>query len=153
MIIIKKLFIYILCLLPWFVSSLFPFNKEFYDALMLPFFTPPNIFYPIAWTFTYICISISIYKIVSNYKLNDLKRYFKILLINYIANQSFTLVFFTLKNTFLGFIACIVTFISTLFLYEETTNLDEKSTKYLNPYVLLSLFATVLSLTIYILNS
>ena len=42
---------------------------------------------------------------------------------------------------------------TSLFLYEETTCLDEKSTKYLNPYVLLSLFSTVLSLTIYLINS
>ena len=92
-------------------------------TLKLPFFTPPNIFYILAWTITYICISISIYKIVSNYKLNDLKRYFKILLINYLLNQSFTIVFFILKNLFLGFIACLVTFISSLSLYEQTNNL------------------------------
>ena len=153
MIKIKNIIIFIVCLVPWFVSSLFPFNEEFYNSLTLPFFTPPNAFYGVAWTLVYICTAISIYKIVTNYKLEDLKRYFKILVINYLFNQSFTLVFFTLENTFLGFISCLGTFISTLFLYEETTNLDEKSTKYLNPYVLLSLFATVLSLTIYILNA
>lgn len=56
------------------------------------------------------------------------------------------------ENTFLGFFSSIGTFITCLFLYNETNDLDEKSTKYLDPYVLLGLFATVLSLTIYILN-
>ncbi len=153
MIDIKKILTYILCLIPWFLATLFPFNIEFYHSLNLPFFTPPDAFYGIAWTITYIFIALSIYKIITNYRLEDLKRYFKILIINYLFNQSFTLVFFSLENTFLGFISCLGTFISTLFLYEETTNLDEKSTKYLNPYVLLSLFATILSLTIYLLNA
>ena len=153
-IIFKKIILYILCLIPWFLSSLVPFNPEFYNSLILPFFTPPNIFYVIAWTITYIFTAFSIYQIITKYTWKDTpKSYKKILFINYLFDQSFTFVFFTLENTFLGFISCLGTFISCLFLYEETSKLDEKSTKYLNPYVLLSLFATVLSITIYIINA
>lgn len=153
-IIFKKIILYILCLIPWFLSSLVPFNPEFYNSLILPFFTPPNIFYGIAWTITYIFIAFSIYQIITGYTWKDTpKSYKRILLINYLFNQSFTFVFFALENTFLGFISCLGTFISCLFVYEETSKLNEKSTKYLNPYVLLSLFATVLSITIYIINA
>lgn len=153
-IILKKIVLYIICLLPWFVSSLVPIDTEFYNSLILPFFTPPNIFYGIAWTITYICIAISIYKIVSIYKWNEIPTSYKrTLLINYLANQSFMPLFFLLKSTFLGFVSCLITFISCLFLYEETSKLNEKSTKFLNPYVLLSLFATILSITIYIINA
>lgn len=153
-VILKKIFLFILCLIPWFFSSLIPINNKFYNSLLLPFFTPPNIFYGIAWTITYIGIAISIYQIISAYTWKNVPQsYKKTLLINYLFNQSFMLVFFALKNTFLGFISCLGTFISCLFLYEETTKLQEKSTKYLNPYVLLSLFATVLSVTIYIINA
>lgn len=149
-----KLITYILCLVPWFLSSLIPFNKEFYESLSLPFFNPPNIFFVISWIITYLFIAFSIYQVIQEVGFRNLpKSYKRVLLINYVANQSFPLVFFLLQNTFLGFISCIITFISSLFLYEETTNIKEKSTKYLNPYVLLSLFATVLSLTIYILNT
>lgn len=149
-----KIITYLFCLVPWFLSSLVPFNKEFYETLTLPFFNPPNIFFAIAWPITYLLIAFSIYKVIRESGFRNLPNSYKrVLLINYIANQSFTLVFFLLQNTFLGFVSCITTFISSLFLYEETTNIDEKSTKYLNPYVLLSLFATVLSLTIYILNT
>lgn len=149
-----KILIYLLCLIPWFLSSLIPFNESFYSTLTLPFFTPPNSFFPIAWTITYICISISIYKVISKYTLkNTTQEYKRSLVINYLFNQSFSFMFFALQNTFLGFISSIGTFISCLFLYEETSKLDDASTKYLNLYVLLSLFATVLSLTIYILNA
>lgn len=151
--IIKKLFTYILCILPWFASSIITPDLAFYNSLKLPFYTPPISFYAIAWLITYIGISISIYQINFICAIKTLKRYYKILLINYVFNQSFLIVFFLFNNLFLSFISCIVTFISTLFLYEETTFLNEKSTKYLNPYVLLSLFSTVLSLTIYLINS
>ena len=152
----KKLFIFILILLPWFLSSLTPVDKEFYNSLVLPFFTPPSIFFGIAWSITYFLIAISIYSILKhyNFKIKDIPNsYKKILLINYIANQSFQPLFFLLKSPFLGFVSSITTFITTLYLYEETSNIKEKSTKYLNMYVLLSLFATVLSVTIYILNA
>lgn len=149
-----KIITFLLCLLPWFLSSLVPFNAEFYNSLTLPFFTPPNSFFGIAWTTTYICIAISIYQVMTSNNIKNIPvSYKKTLLINYLFNQSFQFVFFLLQNTFLGFVSCIGTFISCLFLYEETSNINESSTKYLNPYVLLSLFATILSLTIYILNA
>ena len=150
---LKKIVIFILLLLPWFLSYLFPVDYKYYDSLNLPFFAPPNWFYGVAWTTIYILTTISVYSIVTNYEWKDIPLSYKVtLLINYLFNQSYTLVGFGLKNNFLGFISCIGTFISCLFLVVETKELKEKSTKYLIPYVLLSLFATILSFSIYILN-
>lgn len=143
-----------ICLAPWFLSSLIPIDLAFYHSLKLPFFTPPPIFYSITWTITYIGIAISVYTLINEFTWAHLpKSYKKTLLLNYLLNQLFTIVFFYLHSTFLGFVTCIGTFITCLFLYEETASLSEKSTKFLNPYVLLSLFATILSLTIYIINT
>ena len=58
-----------------------------------------------------------------------------------------------LKNNFLGFVSCLGTLISTLFLYEETSLLNNKISKLLYAYILLSLFATILSLSIFFLNA
>lgn len=150
----KNILLFILCLFPWFISSFIPVDYSYYDTIKLPFFAPPNAFYVIAWSIIYICIAISIYMVITSYKLKDIPTSYKVvLLINYLFNQSFTPLFFGLHNNFLGFISCLGTFISTLFLYQETSNLKEKSTKFLNPYVLLSLFATILSLTIYVINT
>lgn len=154
MINIKNIALFILCLIPWFLTFFIPVDKNFYNSLILPFFTPSNTIFKVLWITTYISITISIYKILTTYKVKEItKDYKKILIINYLCNQSFMIMFFLLKNTFLGFISSITTFISSLFLYEETNNLDEESTKYLNPYVLLTLFTTVLSITIYIINT
>ena len=149
----KAFFKFIIILLPWFLSSLIPIDKEFYNSLTLPFFTPPQMAYGIIWSIIYICISISIYQILNTYKIKDIPKSYKYtLLLNYIANQSFQPLFFLLESPFLGFVSCILTFITSLFLYKETKDLKEKSAKYLIPYILFSLFATILSLSIYLLN-
>ncbi|MBE6157447.1 MAG: tryptophan-rich sensory protein [Firmicutes bacterium] len=149
----KKILLFIGILIPWFLSSLLPIDYNYYKSINLPSFAPPSIFYIIAWTIIYIFISISIYQILNKYKIKDLPSSYKAtLIVNYLFNQSFQLVFFILKNNFLGFISCLGTFISVLYLYSETKNLNEKSTKYLVPYILLSIFASILSLSIYLLN-
>ena len=150
---IKKILKFVLCLAPWFLTSILPLDYKFYDKINLPFFAPPRIFYPIAWSITYLLIAITIYSIVTSYKFKDIPRNYKItLLINYLFNQSYTLSFFGLKSTFLGFVTCLGTLISALFLYEESSLLNNKITKLLIPYILLLVFATILSLSIYLLN-
>ena len=150
---LKKILIYILCLAPWFIINIIPLNYNYFNEIKTPFFTPPKLFYPIAWTIIYILISITIYSIITSYKFKEIPKSYKItLLINYLFNQSYTLVFFGLKNQFLGFISCLGTLISTLFLYEETSLLETKKKYLLIPYILLSIFATVLSATIFLIN-
>lgn len=150
---IKKFFIYVLCLLPWFLNNIIPVDYNYYDTIKKPFFAPPKIFYPISWTIIYILIAYTIYKIVTSNKWKDIPRNYKItLLINYLFNQSYTLVFFGLKNALLGFIACLGTLISALFLYEESSLLNNKISKLLYFYIALSIFATILSLSIFLLN-
>ena len=150
---IKKILLFAGCLLPWFASSILPLDYNYYTKIKLPFFAPPKVFYPIAWTIIYIIIAITVYNIVISYKFKNIPKNYKLtLLINYILNQSYTILFFGLKNHFLGFVSCLATFISTLFLFEETSLLNNKMSKLLYLYILLSLFATILSLSIYLLN-
>lgn len=150
---IKKILIFLSCLLPWFLNNIIPVDYNYYNKIVKPFFAPPRVFYPIAWTIVYILIAITIYIIVRSYKIKDIPKNYKItLIINYIFNQSYTILFFGLHNNFLGFVSCLGTFLSTLFLYEETSLLNNKISKLLQPYIILSLFATILSLSIYLLN-
>lgn len=150
---IKKIILFLGILLPWFFSSLFSFDYTFYNKLNLPFFAPPRVLFGIVWTIVYIGIAISIYQIINLYGFKNIsKSYKKSLLINYLFNQSFPFLFFGLKSPFLGFVSTIGTFISSLFLYEETSKSNEKSTNFLSIYILWGLFATILALTTYILN-
>lgn len=150
---LKKFFTFIICLLPWFVASIVPVDYNYYKEINLPWFAPPTIFYGIAWTIVYILIAFSITSLLNSYRFKELPKSYKIsLLVNYLFNQSYTLVFFGLKSNFLGFVSCLGTLISCLFLFTETYNLKSKSSKYLIPYILLATFAVILSFTIYIIN-
>lgn len=147
---IKKTLKYLLCLLPWFISGLlFKIDKNYYKSLILPFFASSTIISPIIWTILYILISISIYKTIERKTTTNYKIY---LFINYFSNQFFTLCFFIIKNNFLAFSDSLIVFISSLYLYVETKNLNKKAAFYLVPYIVWNLFATILSITIFFLN-
>lgn len=146
---VKKIVKYLLCLLPWFISSLiFKVDTVYYNSLNLPFFAPPPIVFPIVWTLLYILISICIYKTIDEAKLD----YKVTLVVNYLSNQLYTLFFFVLKNNLLAFIDCLIVLISSISLYIIVNRIDNKSSKYLIPYIIWNIFATILSLTILVLN-
>ena len=150
---LKKIILFLCCLLPWFLNNIIPLNYNYYKEIKLPFFAPPSYFYGIIWPIIYILIAISIYNIVSSLKWKEIPNNYKIiLLINYIFNQSYTIIFFGLKNNFLAFISCLGTLITSIFLKEETSLMNNKISKILVPYILLSIFATILSLSIYLYN-
>lgn len=146
---IRNIFKFILYLLPWFLSTIiFGIDTNYYKTLNLPPFAPPPIIFAIIWPILYLLITYTIYKILP--QSND--KYKKYLIINYISNQLYTFFFFTLKSTSLALIDTIIVLISSIYLYKETNNLDKKTSKYLIPYILWNIFATILSTGITIMN-
>ena len=145
----KKFLVYLLFLLPWFISNLiFKVDTAYYQSLDRPWFAPPPIIFGIVWPILYALIAYSVYKTWSNSNSN-----YKIyLVINYIANQLYTLFFFVLKNNFLSLVDTIIILISSLYLYIETKNLNKDKAKYLIPYIIWNIFALILVFTIFITN-
>ena len=138
----KKVFKYLVYLLPWLLPNfIFKIDTSFYDTINKPFFAPPKIVFPIIWTIIYILIAIALYK-----NKNKNLVYYKSLIINYFSNQIYTFLFFSLKSPFIAFIDTIIVLISSLYLYNEIKS------KYLIPYIIWNIFATVLSLSIYLIN-
>ena len=149
----KKIIQYLLILIPWFLSSiLFSKNLSYYQTLNLPFFAPPKIIFTIVWTILYLLIAYSAFQIYQKNCWKDLHSYNKTLISNYVCNQLFLFFFFTLENIFLGFVDCVAILITSLFLYYETKELDESSSKFLLPYVFWNLFACFLCVCIYFMN-
>jgi tryptophan-rich sensory protein len=90
--------------------------------------------------------------IYGKYKFRDIKDYNIALIVNYIVNQLYTFLFFSLNNLFLSFVDTVLIVITAINLYDETKKLDEKASKFLIPYILFSIFACILSATIYFMN-
>ena len=125
--IFKNVVRFLMYLLPWFISSIiFRVDTSFYDSINKPFFAPPGIVFPIVWTILYILIAIGLY--------------------NNKNNQIYTFLFFVIKSPFIAFIDTLVVLISSLFLYNETKS------KWFIPYIIWNVFATILSLSVYLLN-
>ena len=103
----KKIFLFIISLLPWFLSGLFMGNNDFYKTLNLPFFALPSWGYGIVWTILYILIAISIYLVYSKYSIKETKNYNIALILNYIFNQLYTILFFNFESLFLSFIVSL----------------------------------------------
>ena len=137
-----KIFKFLLCLLPWFISSIiFKTDTYFYESLNKPFFAPPSNLFKVIWPILYLTIAISLYK-----NRNKSFTYYKSLIINYFSNQIYLFLFFIIKSPFISFVDSIVVFISSLFLYNETKS------KWIIPYIVWNLFATILVLSIYLMN-
>ncbi len=139
----KKIFKFVLLLLPWFISAIiFKVDTTYYKSLNLPFFAPPPIVFAIVWPILYVLITLSIIK----QKDKDLN-YYKSLIINYFSNQTYTFFFFTIKSPFIALIDTIIVLISSLFLY-----INSNKSKLLIPYIIWNIFATILSISIYLMN-
>lgn len=143
---------YILIFLAWFLSGAFSSPGGFYNNIEKPPFNPPSITFAIVWPILFVLITISIYLIYRENKFRDVKSYNIALISNYIFNQLFSILFFNLESTFGGFIASLGTFITSIFLYRETKKINKKASYFLIPYMIWTGFATILSLSIFILN-
>ena len=140
---------YLLFLIPWFISALlFKSSTIYYESLSLPFFAIPSYLFGIVWSILYILIAISIFMVYEN----SIKEYKKYLLINFISNQLFTFFFFTLRNNFLSLIDVVITLISAIYLYNETKLQNKKASYFLIPYIVFSIYALLLILSINLLN-
>ena len=146
---IKKIFSFLLYLLPWFLSAIiFKIDTNYYQSLNLPFFAPPSITFAIIWPILYLLIAYTIYKVLPKSNTN----YKKTLIINFLSNQLYTFFFFTIKNNILALIDTIIVIISSIYVYKETKKIDHTTSKYLIPYILWNTFATILSLSITLMN-
>lgn len=149
----KKCIYFLLSFLPWFLSGLlFSSHLDFYNQIHLPFFAlPKNLFFPV-WAILYFLIAISITILLNKNFIRYEKEYKKALFYNYLFNQLFLFFFFTLESIFFGFVDTVLIFITTLFLYYETKELNKKASYFLIPYVFFTIYATLLTLVIYFMN-
>ena len=136
-------------LLPIILGSIIGFiiNTDMYKTLIKPPLAPPSFIFPIVWSIIYILMGISYY-LYKKYTSNDSKVYY----IQLIVNLLWSIIFFGLKNYFLSVIWIILLDILIIKMILEFNKIN-KTSLYLNiPYLIWSLFATYLTIGIYILN-
>ena len=145
----KKIGKFLLYLLPWFLSAiLFRSDTSYFSDLNKPFFAPPSWLFGIVWPILYLLIA---YVIYHTYDESD-SQYKKTLFVNYISNQLFSFFFFTIKSNLLAFIDTVIVLISSYLFYKIIKRDYEKYSKYLLPYLIWNIYATILIISILAMN-
>ncbi|MCM1131385.1 MAG: tryptophan-rich sensory protein [Roseburia sp.] len=143
--------IFAVSLLLYFIPSLlFKVDPAYYTSLMLPSYAPPALLFGIAWPILYVIFSLYIAIKLGNQDLpKEMIVYF---MINYIISFFFNKVFFVDHNLFLTFAVTFCCFLTGLFLFITSFKKNKKEFLVFLPYLLWTLFATILMAHIYLIN-
>lgn len=126
-------------------------NHIDYNTLIKPPLSPPSIIFPIAWSSIYLLLGISYYlikkdEIRTNNRLKVL--YYTQLIVNYL----WSIIFFIFKFRLLASAWIIILDILVFLMIKEIRH-EKRVSSYLNiPYLIWILFATYLTIGIYLLN-
>ena len=78
---------------------------EWYPTLTKPALTPPNIVFPIAWSVLYLCMGLSLGRLIVR---RQHKGIIRLWVLQLIANFLWSILFFTLRNPLAGFIDIVL---------------------------------------------
>lgn len=138
--------IYFLYILP---GLIFP-STDFYQQIKLPSYAPKPIVFAIVWPILYaIFAGFITYKIAKKALSKELKASF---LMNYVVMFFYNPAFFYLKSTFLGFAVTLLSFTTGILIVFYLIKENRLEASIFTPYILWTLFASVLSCHIYFIN-
>jgi len=121
------------------------------DAVNKPFFMPPMIVFPIVWTVLYILMGVSSYLVFES---NDLDRFsaLKIYFIQLVINSLWSFFFFTLNWFLFSFVLVLIILVLVVIMTLKFYNINKISGYLQIPYMIWLSFASILSLSVYLLN-
>jgi tryptophan-rich sensory protein len=118
-----------------------------------PSFNPPNWIFGPAWTILYLLMGISIYLVWQRVKENkNNKKVMFIFWIHLFLNTIWSIIFFGFQNVGLAFINIVVIWFFIVLLMILFWKIDRRATYLLIPYLLWVSFASILNLSILLLN-
>lgn len=138
------LFLYYLPGLIWMTDS------EYYLSLNIPPYAPSPLVFGITWGVLYLIFSIFLTYLLSKKKIT--KEVMLSFVINYVISFFFNLVFFKLNNLFLTFSVTVLCAASGLLIFISLLKEKRVYAAFATPYLLWTIFASVLMAHIYFIN-
>ena len=131
------------------IGSIFTLNSvnTWYLTLEKPFFNPPSFVFGPVWTILYLLMGVSLF-LVWGKKKTDLKWFW----IQLSLNTAWSIIFFGLKNPLFAFIIIILLWISILQTIRSFKKVNKTASYLLYPYLFWVSFASILNLSIVLLN-
>lgn len=150
---IKNVLLFVAIIVLWLLGDfIFSIDETYYNLLSIPNFAMSLDFMSTSWFIIYILITISMFMVIKTTNIFRCSDYLYVLVTNYLANQLYPFMFYTLRSPFFGFIMSAIVFISSIFLYIETKTINRRASYFLIPYVAFSIYALIVSVSIYVMN-
>ncbi len=151
----KLLLAIIICNLAGAIGSIFTFSSipNWYATLTKPEFNPPNWIFGPVWTTLYILMGISLYLIWKKYEEGkDAKPALTVFSIQLALNALWSILFFGLQSPLYGLFCIIPLWISIALMILKFYPLSRNAALLQIPYLLWVSFATLLNVSIWMLN-
>lgn len=125
-----------------------------YQTLNKPFFSPPNWVFGPVWSLLYLAMGVSFYLVWTTKAENNIKRQgITFFLIQLALNVLWSILFFGLKSPIAAFVGIILLWLAIYFTLKKFLQISKLAGWLLIPYLVWVSFATVLNLSIVLLNS
>ncbi len=150
----KLLVSLILCYGVAFAGSLVttPSITSWYNTLNKPFFNPPNWIFGPVWTLLYTLMAFSLFLVWKEKTSKKTKPALIAFGVQLVLNFLWSFMFFYLHQPLLAFIAIVALWISILLTIKKFNTVSKTASQLLIPYILWVTFASLLNLTIVLLN-
>jgi tryptophan-rich sensory protein len=129
-------------------------DSTWFESLQKPVFNPPSWIFAPVWIILYTFMAISIFRIYNLTTISNLDKniMYVLYILQLLLNSSWTPMFFLLQE--IGFALMIIVLLLTIisFMLYKYYNLDMISFYLWIPYVVWVLFATLLNLSLFLLN-
>ena len=144
----KLIFSIGICLGAGVLGSFFTFSAIpiWYATLNKPSFSPPNWVFGPVWTVLYILMGISLYLVWTKKKVPS------VFWVQLVLNAAWSIIFFGMKNPVLSLVDIVALWIAIILTIKSFYPISKTAFYLLIPYLLWVSFATILYLSIVIVN-
>jgi len=137
-----------ICLGAGILGSFFTVSSipNWYVTLNKPFFSPPNWVFGPVWTILYILMGYSLYLVWKKKKVPS------VFWLQLILNASWSIIFFGMKNPGLALIDIALLWVAIVLTIKSFYKISKSAAYLLIPYLLWVSFASILNISIWLLN-
>lgn len=146
----KKLFISIL--IPVLLGSIIGLiiNNDSYDIIIKPVLSPPDWLFPVVWTILYVLMGISSYLIYRDDGIAS--EAFGVYKLQLFVNLMWSIIFFVFKFYLVSFVWILILDALVIYMIIKFYKINKMASYLQIPYLLWILFASYLTLGVYLLN-
>ena len=154
----NKVFTYLgfilVCQMAGIIGSVFtaPAVKGWYTTINKSPLNPPSWVFAPVWTILFIMMGISVSIIWLSEKNEARTKALKVFFVQLVLNTLWSIIFFGLKNPALAFVEIILLWLAILYTIILFRKINRKASCLLIPYILWVSFASVLTLSVVLLN-